>query len=578
MPNNSSQKENQIKLCDLKLSDKSVPIKNGLNIFLKNKAIPRLSILFEDYGKTIIFTIVAIVVATLLLNSVFKIKDKQKSEIIQSLTPAFLEINPSLDNDLAYAGFTANYKELEYKARIQTSSDSIDKIQIYNETTLIDVKTYTFYKPADNKGSDASLMEMVEANNPAEYLALKDRKFALSSPLINNQTKASDYKLIDSVAVNTSSGQMYPFQYPIFAPLSKIEKQLSKAEISISIKTENLNQDQINQNLDSVKKIISSLDRVDKKEIFIDSTNKQDIDKLFADNQSKFVQSPLLKYRFYIPDGYTLKSDDKINRIFITNDKSTLEIIKRDNQTENFNLKKPNIIQVGTSKAVRPASITEIEESIFKMPIFGLEGKTRTFDVSKESNNKNHNLLVNYNFKFNQSLDDLRKTTNDFDIILSSISDNKAPGGGCEILKGQLIPFKSPFCGSSLDWTQINKAFLDDHKAIDLVPNNQYSKSNSQYQNDKKEYFYATCDGKIRTFQDLESKANVIEIQCKESDFKVQYWHDQESFWKWNGDIKAGEIIGIVGETGNSENGKHLHYIIEKAGVRQDPLQLIKNN
>ena len=578
MPNNSSQKENQIKLHDLKLSDKSVPIKNSLNIFLKNKAVPKLFIFFEDYGKTIIFTIVVLVVATLLLNSVFKIKDKQKSEIIQSLTPTSLEINPSLDNDLTYAGFTASYKELEYKARIQTSSDSIDKIQIYNETTLIDVKTYTFYKPADNKGSDASLMEMVEANNPAEYLALKDKKFALSSPVINNQTKASNYKLIDSVAVNTPSGQMYPFQYPILAPLSKIEKQLSKAEISISIKTENLNQDQINQNLDSAKKIISSLDRVDKKEIFIDSSTKGDLDKLFNDNQSKFIQSELLKYKIYIPDGYTLKADDKINRIFITNDKSTLEIIKRDNQTDNLSIKTPNVIQVGNSKAFRPASISEIKENLYKLPVYGNEGKSRTVDVSKDNVSKNHNLLVNYIFKFNQSVDDLRKSISDFDIILSSISENKAPSGNCELLKGQSIPFKSPLCGKELDWTQINKGYSGEHKAIDLVPNQRYSKENSQYQRDKKEYFYATCDGKIRIYQDRESRANVIEIQCREPDFKVQYWHDQESFWAWNGEVKAGQIIGVMGETGNSENGKHIHYIVEKAGIRQDPLQLIKNN
>ena len=110
------------------------------------------------------------------------------------------------------------------------------------------------------------------------------------------------------------------------------------------------------------------------------------------------------------------------------------------------------------------------------------------------------------------------------------------------------------------------------------MPNQRYSKENSQYQRDKKEYFYATCDGKIRTYQDRDTKANVIEIQCKEPDFKVQYWHDQESFWVWNGEVKAGQIIGIMGETGNSENGKHIHYVVEKAGIRQDPLQLIKNN
>jgi Peptidase family M23 len=579
MSKNQNNNNLNPKITDLQPTDKSKSVGNRVNSFIKDTALPKMSILFEDYGKTILLVVTMIIVVFIFLGSVIKFQDKKAKEPVNQNIPASVEINPELDNDLAYAGFSANYKELGFKARVQTSNGTSDKIQIYNDKAMIDIQSFTFIKPADNRGANPALPELVGEKTAIEYLALKDRKFSLSSPIRDEEKKVNNYKLLDLSSVQNKGGvQFIAYQYPILAPLNKPENQISKSEISIAIKYDGLDDEKVKTELEKVKNIIQNLDRVDKKEVFIDSSNKPDIDKLFNENQNKFVQSPLLKYKFYIPDGYTLRSDDKINKVYISNEKSTLEITKRDNQTENFNTKMPNTIIVGTSKAVRPASVSEIEENQFKMPLYGGDGKTRTVDVSKDSTNKNHNLLINYVFKFNQSVDNLRKSISDFDIIVSSISENKPPSGGCELLKGQTIPFKSPFCGKELDWTQINKGFDSEHKAIDLVPNNKYTKDNPQYGRDKKEYFYATCDGKIRNYQDKETKANVIEIQCIEPDFKVQYWHDQESFWKWNDEVKAGEILGIMGETGNSENGKHLHYIIEKAGVRQDPLQLIKNN
>ena len=575
---NNTEPKIEPKRKDLKIIEGSKSFITKINIFTKDKILPRLPILFEDYGKTILLVITISLITTVLLSSVFKFQDKKIKEPLSQDLPTSLEVNPVLDNDLVYAGFTANYKDLGFKSKIEASNNTTDKIQIYNDKSSIDIQSKTFAKPNSNTGFNPALPELVGEKSVVEYLSLKDKKFSLSTPIIDEEKKASVYKLLDlSTVQNRGAGQTIAYQYPILAPKNKPDNKISKSEISFFIKNENTSEEQKKIELEKIKKIIQSLDRVDKKEIFIDSGNKVDIDKLFGENQNKFVQSQLLKYKLFIPDGYSLKSDDKVNKIYISKDKNTLEITKSTTPTENFNSRIPNTILVGTSKAVRPASIQEIEDGVFKMPIYGIEGKARTFDVAKDSNNKNHNLLINYMFQSGQSVDSLRKAVSDFDVIVSSIAENKPPSGTCELLKGQAIPFKSPFCGKELEWTQINKEFTSEHKAIDLVPNNRYTKNNAQYGRDKKEYFYATCDGKIRNHQDRESKANVIEIQCKEPDFKVQYWHDQESFWRWNGEVKAGEVIGIMGETGNSENGNHLHYVIEKAGVRQDPLQLIKN-
>jgi hypothetical protein len=567
------------KVKDLNLVQESKSIVTKINLFTKEKVLPRLPILFEDYGKTILLIVGVSLITVLLLSSVFKLQDKKTKDPLSQNIPTNLEVNPILDNDLAYAGFTVNYKELGFKAKIVESNNVTDKIQIYNESSLIDIQSKTFLKPPSNTGFNPVLPELMGEKSTVEYLSLKDKKFSLSTPIIDEEKKSNAYKLLDlSTVQNRGGGQTIAYQYPILAPKNKPDKQISKSEISLFVKNENITEDQRKIELESIKKIIQSLDRIDKKEIFIDSGNKVDIDKLFSENQNKFVQSSLLKYRLFIPDGYSVRSDDKVNKIYISKDKNTLEITKSNIPTESFSSKMTNTILVGTSKAVRPASIQEIEDGVFKMPIYGTEGKARTFDVAKDSNNKSHNLLISYMFQSGQSVDSLRKAVLDFDTIVSSIAENKPPTGNCDLLKDQAIPFKSPFCGKELEWTQINQEFKPEHKAIDLVPNNKYTKENQQYQKDKKEYFYATCDGQMRNYQDKESKANVIEIQCKEADFKIQYWHDQESFWRWNGEVKGGEIIGIMGESGQSEKGKHLHYVIEKAGVRQDPLQLIKNN
>lgn len=563
---------------------------------LKGKKI-NFSQLFEDYGKTAItiVTVGAIVVVSL---SGF-LKTKEKENPLKNNPTSQNDLNPQLGNDLAYAGFTAvlENNDLGLKARVQTSDQNRDKIQIFNENVMIDVESFTFNPTKENRGSDPTTLEKIEEKNQnlVDYVIIKDKKLSLSTPIKDIDSKMIQYKLLDSSDIIKTQSQtpdgkkndvtLIGYQHKILAPLAMAKNQFSRSEISINFNDNGQNQETINSTLEKLKPVINSLDRVDKKEVFIDSSTRVDIDKIFSDNKNRFKQSDLLKYSIYIPNGYTLTSDKSVDKISISNGTSILEIMKMSIPTENGQSKIPNVIQVGSSKAQRPASITEIEENKFKLKTYSNDGKTRSVNISKDSNTK-HNLIFDYTFNFNQSVDSLRKSVNDFDLIVSSINENKTNVSGvCENLKGQSIPFKSPFCGKELTWTQNNQGYKPEHKAIDLVPNSEYAKSNLQFnsdkntdKNNKKEFFYATCDGKLRTFQDRESKANVIEIQCKEQDFKVQYWHDQESYWNWSGEVKAGDIIGVMGETGNSENGKHLHYVIEKAGVKQDPIQLIKNN
>jgi Peptidase family M23 len=576
----SKKKENK----DLNVSKTNV---TNLNL-TSNKL--KMAHFFEDYGKTALAVITVVTILVVALSGV--IKGKDKSVTPKSSQTSQNDLNPQLENDLAYAGFKADFNnsDLGLKARVQTSDLNHDKIQIFNENVMIDVESFTFKPPKEDRGSGATTLDKIEEKNInlAEYVTVKEKKLSLSSLIKDVDNRQIKYKLIDTLDTIKTQSQspdgktnevtLISYQYKILAPVAMTKGQFSRSEISINFKDEGQSQEAINQTLEKLKPVIASLDRVDKKEVFIDSSTRTDIDKVFSDNKNKFKQSDLLKYNIYIPDGYTMTSDKSVDKLYISNATSTLEIMKMSIPTENSQPKASNTIQVGSSKALRSASVTEIEENKFKLKTYSNEGKTRSVNISKDSNTK-HNLIFDYMFNLNQSVDSLRKTVNDFDLIVSSISENKPKvNGTCETLKNQSIPFKSPFCGKELTYTQINQQFSPTHKAIDIVPNQEYAKSNPQYQQNKKEYFYATCDGKLRNYQDKETKANVIEIQCKEKDFIIQYWHDQESFWSWTGEVKAGDVIGIMGESGQSEGGKHLHYIIEKAGVRQDPIQLIKNN
>lgn len=535
----------------------------------------KISLFLEDWGRLIAAIFIVIVI---LIISIIVLLPKKKQIVpstINNTSGVKIDTSYNLSNDLSYAGFQSNYKDFGWQAKIVNMSEDRDEIEIYNNFAKINIAT-TIYEVTDEQtGYDSSLPEVaIEKTVPADFVFVKDKTFALSSPAIDSFNKTKTYKLLDKAFIQNTNGQVIiPFESSIFTPTDTEPNTASKTSISVSLAFDpSIKPEQDTETLEQVKKILASTDRISRKTIFIDKMDSEKIADLFKNNQHKFQQSQTLKYRLYIPDGYSLNDDPKLDQIFVSNGASTMSILKRSDKGENYKTRLPNLIEVSTI-ASRPVNIVDVIDGKYTTFLYSKDGKNTTFNPSTSSAD---NLLVSYNFSADQSLDNIKKTTKDFDLIISSITDNKPTSKTCTNLKKQSIPFKSPFCGNALEWTQVNQEFKPEHQAVDLVPNAEYYKNDANGK-EGKEYFYATCDGEFKTWQDRDTKANVSQIQCKEQQFVVQYWHDRQSFWSFSGKVNAGDIVGEMGETGESE-GKHLHYIIIQNGNKIDPIQLIKNN
>lgn len=131
----------------------------------------------------------------------------------------------------------------------------------------------------------------------------------------------------------------------------------------------------------------------------------------------------------------------------------------------------------------------------------------------------------------------------------------------------------SPF--GKLDLQQTNQDFKPEHQAIDIVPNKEYYKTDLIYQETGLEVFYSVCEGVASPKLD-NSQALVIELKCNNSDTTFEYWHNQTNFVFNNQTVKKGQVLGIVGETGNS-HGRHLHFVGFENGERKDPKILLEN-
>jgi murein DD-endopeptidase MepM/ murein hydrolase activator NlpD len=55
------------------------------------------------------------------------------------------------------------------------------------------------------------------------------------------------------------------------------------------------------------------------------------------------------------------------------------------------------------------------------------------------------------------------------------------------------------------------------------------------------------------------------------------YWHQSELKVKVGDVVTAGQVIGLVGQTGRA-TGPHLHWELYVGGVQVDPLQWTKQN
>ena len=83
---------------------------------------------------------------------------------------------------------------------------------------------------------------------------------------------------------------------------------------------------------------------------------------------------------------------------------------------------------------------------------------------------------------------------------------------------------------------------------------------------------YATADGIVQSL-DYDKKRGLFIIINHAFGFQTQYFHLDNFFIREGQSIKAGEKIGLVGNTGKS-TAAHLHYEVHFEGVAIDPLNM----
>ena len=83
---------------------------------------------------------------------------------------------------------------------------------------------------------------------------------------------------------------------------------------------------------------------------------------------------------------------------------------------------------------------------------------------------------------------------------------------------------------------------------------------------------YATADGIVKTL-DYDTKRGLFIIINHAFGFQTQYFHLDNFFIREGQSVKAGEKIGVVGDTGRSTVA-HLHYEVLFEGAAIDPLDL----
>lgn len=86
---------------------------------------------------------------------------------------------------------------------------------------------------------------------------------------------------------------------------------------------------------------------------------------------------------------------------------------------------------------------------------------------------------------------------------------------------------------------------------------------------DRHDPVYATADGVVQTSSKDRHFGNYIIIQ-HDNGIRTHYYHLQKSDVTKGQEVVKGEQIGTLGSTGRS-TGPHLHYEVEKDGVKVDP-------
>lgn len=145
-------------------------------------------------------------------------------------------------------------------------------------------------------------------------------------------------------------------------------------------------------------------------------------------------------------------------------------------------------------------------------------------------------------------------------------------------------PIGSPFGGEGSVNTHITSYFDDPnyfnrfgkwHKALDIIPTDNYYQTDKAYKEIGEVYIYSICDGTAKTHKDS-SGAITIEILCADNVHKIIFTHEKTSFVSYSDliPVRRGEALGIMGCTGICY-GAHVHLGVSENGIWIDPIYLL---
>lgn len=517
---------------------------------------------YESGGKTILFFGVIGILTVSLLAQFIKIKPAKVSnnsansskEVVNSTIPLL---------DTSYAGFKVEGEDmLGFESKVIESSDIKQEVEIFNDQVSMSIKSI---KTGDSGNEVETGFDPVEKKEIEK--GVDSRSYEIKGKSLELIREENRNTFVLAQKISEDGKEIYIDKYNLFGEEGVKYEYID--QIAINAKFDDLD-DSDYQAMDTVISLLSRTKKVVPNEIFVNTPSEEMI--LESKKEHPKVQSAKSKLALHLLEGYSLKDNENINEFSIrSNDrKVNLYATLKDIQIPD---KSNNLKQIPGTEIYRSSSLNWVRDGELVIPLYSQKGNYRTHNLYPK--NTDHLILYTYTVSLDQSVDAIKKQIKELDIMAATIGDNSSESlDKCVLLRGNEIPFGSPFCGEGLEFTKVNQEFGDDHKALDIVPNSKYAEVDPLYEKFEDEYFYAPCSGKLSVSQDKETKANVIKITCENDAYSVEFWHDKESFWTYDGKIKAGEVIGIMGETGVTD-GEHIHYIIKKNGNRIDPLELI---
>lgn len=129
------------------------------------------------------------------------------------------------------------------------------------------------------------------------------------------------------------------------------------------------------------------------------------------------------------------------------------------------------------------------------------------------------------------------------------------------------IPMQIPFGGKGMEFAVLTAGFMDpayllkfgkNHTGIDLVPSENYYKTNQAYTETKRVVIFATHSGTATYYVDSNG-GETVEVLNVDSTLKTIYIHMKKVYVASGDSVKAGTPLGEMGETGFA-TGEHVHY------------------